>query len=364
MLMLPSDHKQAAAIERRRRFEEERKSRIFNARQRLIGVDLRALEVQIAERKAQEQDERRKDEAFHAQQVHDAQIAMQLERKMEEEKRQLNEDINTFRAVYQRPETRREFDLYDPDGLKKSLPARLLDDDPRCGPSSAQKFEGEDLSSKDRLKAQRDQYRSWLEQQVAERRAAENDRKAAQKAYDEAIIARDQRACELDRMEQECRRRLQEANFRFNKALADEQSLQHRIEETKELEDKRAEIYNHLTGDLLTENPDVANSNFGSSRKIGYLYKGMTPEEREESKRQAEARLEAQWQEVINGIDRHAVLQERELMRRQRELNTKILEQNKQLSKDQKSQREYLERVVFTNEPTAAYYDQFNTTTR
>ena len=38
MLMLSKDHKQAAAIERRRRFEEERKLRIFNARERLIGV--------------------------------------------------------------------------------------------------------------------------------------------------------------------------------------------------------------------------------------------------------------------------------------------------------------------------------------
>jgi len=24
--------------------------------------------------------------------------------------------------------------MYDPDGLKKSLPARLMDDDPRCSP--------------------------------------------------------------------------------------------------------------------------------------------------------------------------------------------------------------------------------------
>jgi hypothetical protein len=38
MLMLPIDHKQVATIERRRRFEEDRKLRIFNARQRLIGV--------------------------------------------------------------------------------------------------------------------------------------------------------------------------------------------------------------------------------------------------------------------------------------------------------------------------------------
>jgi hypothetical protein len=38
MFMLPEDYKQAEAIERRRRFEEDRKCRIFNARQRLIGV--------------------------------------------------------------------------------------------------------------------------------------------------------------------------------------------------------------------------------------------------------------------------------------------------------------------------------------
>lgn len=51
-------------------------------------------------------------------------------------------EINEFRKVFQRPEDRREFDLYDPDGMKKSLPIRLNDDDPRMGPSSIQKFEG------------------------------------------------------------------------------------------------------------------------------------------------------------------------------------------------------------------------------
>ena len=59
-----------------------------------------------------------------------------------------------------------------------------------------------------------------------------------------------------------------------------------RIEQRRELDDKCAEIYNHLTGDLLTENPDVANSNFGTGRKIGYLYKGMTPEEREDIRKE------------------------------------------------------------------------------
>lgn len=81
------------------------------------------------------------------------------------------------------------------------------------------RFAGEDLKSKDRQKAQCEQYRSWLEQQITEQRAADSDKKAAQKAYDEALLARDKCAYELDRMEQECRRRLTEANLRFNKAL-------------------------------------------------------------------------------------------------------------------------------------------------
>lgn len=35
-----------------------------------------------------------------------------------------------------------------------------------------------------------------------------------------------------------------------------------------------------MTSDMMTENPDVAKSNLGASRQIGYMYKGMTPEER------------------------------------------------------------------------------------
>lgn len=47
-----------------------------------------------------------------------------------------------------------------------------------------------------------------------------------------------------------------------------------------------------------------------------------------------------------------------------RELNKKILEQNKQLSREQITNREYTEHVFCTNVPTAEYYNQFNTTTR
>ena len=59
-------------------------------------------------------------------------------------RRQL-EEIDSYRKAYQQPHQRRDYDLYDPLKLKKSLPARIGDTDPRTGASSLQKFEGEDL---------------------------------------------------------------------------------------------------------------------------------------------------------------------------------------------------------------------------
>lgn len=71
----------------------------------------------------------------------------------------LEKSINDFRSEHQRPEDRREFDIYDPDSKKKDKPARVSDDDPRCGISSLQKFLGEDLNEKARKKLQQEQNR-------------------------------------------------------------------------------------------------------------------------------------------------------------------------------------------------------------
>lgn len=56
-----------------------------------------------------------------------------------QERRGINKEIESFRRVHQRAEDRRDYDLYDPEALKKSLPPRLDDDDPSLGAASAQK---------------------------------------------------------------------------------------------------------------------------------------------------------------------------------------------------------------------------------
>ena len=69
-------------------------------------------------------------------------ISQLLEKRQDADMRELNRAMNEFRMMHQQPDSRREFDLYDPDYLKKDKPARVSDDDPRCGISSLQKFEG------------------------------------------------------------------------------------------------------------------------------------------------------------------------------------------------------------------------------
>ena len=91
--------------------------------------------------------------------VRNDKIATLLQKRQENDIRELSKSINHFRQEHQRPEDRREFDLYDSDGKKKDKPARVSDDDPRCGISSMQKFLGEDLNETARKKLQQEQQR-------------------------------------------------------------------------------------------------------------------------------------------------------------------------------------------------------------
>ncbi|VDL59907.1 unnamed protein product [Hymenolepis diminuta] len=100
-----------------------------------------------------------------------------MERRLTQNQRKLNRAINEYRLQHQQPISRREFDLNDPDALKKELPARISDDDPRCGVSSLQKFVGEDLTKKSRDKLQQQQMSTWFDKQIEEHDRAEASRK-------------------------------------------------------------------------------------------------------------------------------------------------------------------------------------------
>ncbi|XP_049300841.1 RIB43A-like with coiled-coils protein 2 [Anopheles funestus] len=371
------DQKEALAIERRRRFEESRKQRIFNARRRLIGVDTDTLGYQIQEKHEAEQAQAEQQRKFAEEMRRQEQVLLLKQHEQRQERIREDNEINRFRASHQKPEQSRDFDLFDPDGLKKSLPARVGDDDPRLSVSGAQIFDGEDLEERHRRKVQVEQQRSWLEQQIREKRQAEIDRRAAEKFLEDSLMSRENRLHQLATQERFARGKIHEAVNEFNRRLMNEQEQQRMRREREEQEDNLAEIYNNLTSDVLTENPDVAKSSFGPNRVITAQYKGMSPEEIEQirrtqelqqeelkRKRQNEANTRKAWDQLANDFDRTVTMKERELTRRRHSLAEQIRQENHLLSLEQQRKLQHLDKVVYQNRPTQAYFDQFNTCSR
>lgn len=85
---------------------------------------------------------------------------------------------------------------------------------------------------------------------------------------------------------------LSKAQSLFILFQAEEKCMIDMTKRQQQLDDNTAEMYNTLTSDLMTENPDVSQSNMGPGKKIAYSYKGMTESEkmqiRKEQLQQAE----------------------------------------------------------------------------
>jgi len=376
-LDLPVDMHESAAIERRKIREEQRQSRIFNARVRTIGVDVNSLEQQVNERKWIEEQENRREEAFAQDMNRNDKVSLLLQKRQDKDIRELNSAVNEFRQSHQRPEDRREFDIYDPEGKKKDKPARVSDDDPRCGVSSMQKFLGEDLNEDARKKLQQEQHREWMKQQMKEKSQEEANLKQSNRLCDLKTIEMDQRLKELAQAEQECRTAIDIATKDYNLALARERKAKEDNERQQTLEDNLTEIANQVNGDVLTENPSVASSAFGSHRVITDRWKGMSPAEVdsvrfiqqqqiEEKRRleEEERQKEEAWSKQTLDNSKAAKMLEHQQERLRKDLMMRQAEENLRLSAEQKSRAERLTKEVYTNEPTAAYFTQFNTSSR
>ncbi|XP_036327094.1 RIB43A-like with coiled-coils protein 2 [Rhagoletis pomonella] len=381
MLKIPivtkGDINESAKLQRRAQYEEERKGRIFNAKQRLFGLDLEALERQIAEKKKQRQVdaecESRYEDQTQRQQL--AVYAKSLE--MDKRKRVAEADLNYYRCRFQRKDQRREFDLNDPNWIKKALPARVADDDTRLGISSAQVFSGEDIGHSERKLRQQAQQRAWLDQQVQERKQAEDARIKADLVMQESIASRDKRLEDMANAERKIRNQMTAAIYDFNSQLAKSKRFDRVRSKKENSEDDLAEIYNMLTSDMLTENPDVAQSRTHPNKKIAFMYRGMTDDElvsfRKEQlqqkilnkKKQTEQQLmDKQWEQYALNMDRELMLKQLELERKQKQLLDDHLRHNARLADEQRVQNDITNNILNKNYVSKEFYDQFNKTSR
>ncbi|KAF6121455.1 RIB43A domain with coiled-coils 2 [Phyllostomus discolor] len=372
----PKDLQQDFALARRRHAELCRQKRVFDARNRIIGGDAEAWDLQVHDQKIKEATEKAKHETFAAEMRRNDKIACLLEDRQRRDRKNLCKAINDFQQSFQAPETRREFDLSDPLALRKDLPARQSDNDVRNTISGMQRFMGEDLNSRERRRFQQEQNREWALQQQRERRDAQAGQQCAEDLYRQTRLQWDETAKHMQDLGTATRRAVCAAVKEFNKNQATESAERKILEKSQEHEDNLAEISNLLHGDLLSENPQQAASSFGAHRVVPDRWKGMSREQLEQirltQKQQVQEKLRLQEEEYQRdrGWDRQrvqnartALLLERQQRRQQRDLRRALDHSNLSLAEEQLSQKKYM-KEVYTNQPTEDYFTQFNTGSR
>ncbi|KAM8753276.1 RIB43A-like with coiled-coils protein 1 isoform 2-T2 [Rhynchonycteris naso] len=376
-LNLPPDPKEMAAIEARRNREKERQNRIFDVRTRVMGVDVEALDKQVEERKLREATEKRKEAAYGTNQLKYDMVAQMLEREEAERARRLARKVQEFREQKQQLKHRHDFDLWEQNHLWNEFPAHLGNNDPYYGPASLQCFSGEDLDRATCLRMEQERFRYSLEKQMHEKQQARAEEMYADELSNQLRLAVDMQAAQTARLEESCRKAIKCAIANANKAQAAEVAERKRQERRRELGANISEIRHQIKSDLLTEKPQTAQNFVGPHRVQSQCWKGMTPEQRtainkaqeaqrheKKAQRQAEQDLDAKWgSQAINLAQATMELeeQERELCA---EFRRGLGSFNQELANEQNTHQNYLNSMIYTNQPTTQYYLQFNTSSR
>ncbi|XP_062855736.1 RIB43A-like with coiled-coils protein 2 [Trichomycterus rosablanca] len=295
--------------------------------------------------------------------MHNDRTACLLAQMQKKDERLQAEATAHFRNQFQQPSSRREFDLNDPDLLKKQAGVRILPG-----------LTGEDLSSRERARRQREQMRDWTLQQQQELEEARDLQKMEDQQYDQSRVELDNKALELQSIEEELKKTTNIAVKDFNQALAAEKQELREKERLEEEENNRTEILNHLQGELLNEKTQWNTRVPGLPQPRRDCYKGMTPEQLrhytdfqlQQAEQKTLIRMEQKEEQLQQDRIRMAsaralLLQERHQARINKELRRAVDQTNMHLAQIQHTQRK---KEVYTNIPDESFFSQFNTSSR
>merc|ERR1719387_65121 len=216
------------------------------------------LDYQVAEKAANRQAEAA-DDAVYAQMAlfqDQAMVAVEAARQVED--RQKEFETKDFSSKHLRRDMRREYALSDPMALQKDVPARVGNNDPRCGPASVQQFEGELLEKTGADKrAYMNQQKQWLLQQMAENEAAKNAERDADQQYDELVRTGTEVRGLLEAHAQQVARDNKMAEAEYNRQLAIEMKSRKWNAVQREADQVQAHVDNMRQSTRLSESVDA-----------------------------------------------------------------------------------------------------------
>ncbi|KAM6946125.1 RIB43A-like with coiled-coils protein 2 [Aplochiton taeniatus] len=279
-----------------------------------------------------------------------------LNQRQAKDERNVHEAIDDFRQNFQQLWSRREFDLNDPDSLKtqqdgNQMPPGLV---------------GEDLDSKSRLMKQREQLRVWSLQHHQDQYDAWCQQRKEDQRYDRRRVQLDEKAFELQQIEEERRKGVTVATKNFNLTKAAETAERRQREWQLEQEDNQTDVLNQLQGPLLREGGGQAVGEPGAERRRAdtELVRFHRQQAQEKKRLELEQEKEKLQQErLLKDTNRAAMLLDRQQARLTRQRRQDMDNANAELAEAHLSQKKYLEKV-YANTADESYFSQFNTSSR
>ncbi|KPA76069.1 putative mitochondrial flagellar protofilament ribbon protein-like protein [Leptomonas pyrrhocoris] len=270
-------------------FMSQRAERLKDPKVRKMGIDREALDAQVREMEALRRLEKERNDYYDRQALLMDRHACALQQEVNAIRSAREKEMQDYRKTFQKKELGREWDLNDPEAKRKDLPARVGDDDPRNGPSSLQKFEGEDLDYAARRAAQQRQQREWAQQQVNEKLAKKWMEQERDRAYDDRNEETNNRLHETERNIAEQRRLMEKNAADFNRALAEQQRRE--AVRAKEENDRLGleEIAYQMDSDFLNERETVVGE-LGATVKAE-RYKGLTDKQKSQFREDQDEQL-------------------------------------------------------------------------
>ncbi|KAL0029410.1 hypothetical protein WJX77_005278 [Trebouxia sp. C0004] len=353
-----------------------RLARVQDAKWRTIGVDCGALQCQVGERQAKEAFDAQRDRDWAALAQHYDDMVCSQKQAADAAKRDIERQVLAFQQTRQGHHTGSEWDLNRPDRFLLASPARIGDHDARCGPSSIQKFDGEDLAAAERSQAQHQQCYDWWEAQRAQHEAQKAAQAEATLREQEAIRMQDAVQAAAAAEERRIRADNYRATLLANLQLAEARAARDAAERHSELMRSEAELSATLADPYLGEDPAMAASSLSAYRVRKDHWKGMSAMERSaiaqqqvqqvaEKKARQQQLLHEDWQYARSQADiaRNMASQANqvELFKATMARKAANFLEGQMV---EKAARDAQIAALYTNEPKPEYFRQFGTSHR
>ena len=350
---------------------DDKKRTILDPRQRRIGIDVDAIQQQIEEKKAREAREKARDAAFDHMALNQQDLLMQNHEREMQLRRRMDKERDRFRMSQQTPQQSREYDIWRPDLLKISRPARVGDHDPTLGPASGQVFGGEDLMISERLKMQAQQRTEWYNEQVRERDAIKRREEMQRLTNELTELETQKQLAELDRLTEYAKAQVRQEIANDNLNMHNQRIQREKMQRELEQQQNDAELRTNARSRMIMET-------MGTRRDSPQDYRGMTVEEQKkiideqaeqmrqnEVKRQEERDRERQWYEYQEYLKAEGDKNEAEWLRRKQREQEALYRTHLQQEDEFKRRERYLNKEVYgKNIPDNYYYDSWGNDVR